>query len=405
MKYLAIVAFVLLHIVAAFSQTKIVVENKAGSLSPEFDSALQQKLTEFNLELVTLVDFKKKCDYFFAELLTEGQNTLLKLKNCNDILLGEKDLGYSFDVLNDNNKAVVLGIAIFDIVENPKEYAAKQNFNKATEQNPPAAVEEIPLEADIRNGQPTNQHQSRHVFTPTAFNLKKGELYYNTMYLAVHDVQYGLNNHLSIGMGTTVGLFPFYITPKATIYHGNKTALAIGDIMMIGTWGRSFFGNVAYGVFTVGDQFRNVSIGAGHLHLSGDVNNTNNKALFNISAMVKLSDYFYFITENYYTWFDEEIYRDILQWVDDPSNPDPLYGWHEVTDTRYYTRTNSLVLGFAGIRFINRNKDIVSYQAGMGYLYVNYGNTPAEFKELWQVSDTFIAIPMLSYTKKFGNRY
>jgi hypothetical protein len=80
-------------------------------------------------------------------------------------------------------------------------------------------------------------------------------------------------------MGTTIVGYPFYVTPKVTVFKSSKTALALGDIFMIGTWGNFYLGNIAYGVLTIGDQFKNVSLGAGYFHVSGDIANTINAPL------------------------------------------------------------------------------------------------------------------------------
>jgi hypothetical protein len=406
MKYFTslFIAFVLS--VNVFTQTKLVVFNKTEAWNAATDSMLIVKLREYNIDLVFSVDFRKKCDYTFSEVDSIGKKTILKIKDCNEKVLGEKILGESFDELSNADKVVVLSYSISDIIKNPGEYIlglgnTTNNQNKVSEN-----TTQTDLNGVVENPMPIiNHHSSRYFFTPTAYNLEKGELYYNTMYLAVHDVQYGINDHFSIGMGTTVAGYPFYLTPKATIYRGKRTALAVGDLFMVGTWGNSFIGNIAYCSFTIGDTYKNISFGAGHFHISGGNFNASNKPVFNVACMLKLSDYFYFISENYFTWYKEKLSHDIVAWVDDPADSNPSVGWYEVTNTEYFDRNSSVTFGITGIRFINRNKNIVSYQAGVAYLYMNFGDIPASFKAEYQKVDGLLVIPMISFTKKFGNKF
>jgi hypothetical protein len=61
--------------------------------------------------------------------------------------------------------------------------------------------------------------------------------------------------------------------------------------------------------------------------------------------------------------------------------------------------------GITGIRFINKNKDIVSYQVGLAYLFISYGNVPMAFENDYPELNGGGAVPMISYTKKFGMKY
>lgn len=389
----------------SYSQTKIVLDDKAGIINNKTDSLLRNNLSENNIELVSLVDFRKKCEYTFSVLERTENNYRVTIEDCNSKLIGVKDLGQSFTNLKEYEKVIILSYALRDILENPGVYLSNQAEIQPEQKAQVTESTEV-TEKKLPGDSPLiNHHSSRYVFTPTAYNLKKGELYYNTMYLFVHDAQYGVSDRFSIGMGTTLAGFPFYITPKATIFQGKNTAFAIGDILMIGTWGTSFIGNVAYGVLTFGNQFKNISLGAGHFYLSTDGTNQSNKAIFNVSSMIRLSDYFYFITENYMTWYSEKIYTYEERWVDDPYNDDPVYGWYDYVETGSYNRGNTLFTGITGIRFINKNKNIVSYQLGLAYLFVFPENIPADNNALNNNANSGGLIPMVSYTKKFGMKY
>lgn len=46
-----------------------------------------------------------------------------------------------------------------------------------------------------------NPHPTRYLFTPSAFNLEKGEGYYQNTYLVLNSVAYGITDFLSAGAG------------------------------------------------------------------------------------------------------------------------------------------------------------------------------------------------------------
>ncbi|MBN1115915.1 MAG: hypothetical protein JXA77_01830 [Bacteroidales bacterium] len=411
MKKIVFIIFLCLVSFSLFSQqTKLLIDDVAGILDPITDSLLVNKLAESNIKYVSILDYKRRCDYNYATIGLDGKKVILDIKDCNDNSLGSKDLGSSIAQQNTNEKTIILKYAIADILENPGEYVYSEKpkpvFNQVSPDIENVQQEEI---IDTRPPVTKNQHTSRYFFTPSAFNLQEGELYYNSLYFLIHDAQYGISNNFSIGLGTTVMGFPFYLTPKLTLFHNDKIGVAVGDIMMLGTWGISFFGNIAYGVVTLGDQYNNISFGAGSFYLSGDEFGKSHKPIGNLSFMVRLSDYFYFVTENYVTGFVDEVERIeyTTVWMDDPYSSDPAVGWYydepHVAET--INRKNPVLFGITGIRFINKTKDVVSYQFGIAYLGIWPEAIPARFDEWDYRGDLSMAFPMIGYTKKFGLKY
>ncbi len=81
------------------------------------------------------------------------------------------------------------------------------NIKKITEIN----------EANMKNGEYwfPNPNSSRYFFGPSGISLKKGEGYYQNIYLAYNSVSYGLTDYFTIGGGVFLPVAAF-ITPKVS---------------------------------------------------------------------------------------------------------------------------------------------------------------------------------------------
>ncbi len=115
-------------------------------------------------------------------------------------------------------------------------------------------------------------HASRYQFAPTGFGLNKGNVYLNTAYYLLYDIQYGVSDNFSIGLGGPVVPFFMYLTPKISIGSENeKSNIAIGAVLggqTIGEFlGYSFA--LPYLIYTAGSPTRNISFGAGYTY--GDI--------------------------------------------------------------------------------------------------------------------------------------
>jgi hypothetical protein len=280
--------------------------------------------------------------------------------------------------------------------------------------NPYKNIAEIPVtpnapgsvpgtdEAPVYQTDP-GQHRSRYFFAPSSYNLEEGELYYNSLYFFLHDIQYGINDNFSLGMGTTLAGFPFYITPKVTIPLNDVSTFAIGDMLLLGTWNSDFFGNLLYATITRGSYSNNVTVGTGYLYTrAGDITNTTHAPVFNFSALGKMSDHIYFITENYasqvktkqtasYSYYDEVTFEYIYNTVD-------------------FEQKVFFIYGMSGFRFINRKRDVISWQIGLTYLYQSGDDIPVQYTgNNWYTSaesgSRFITFPVIGFTRKFGLKY
>jgi len=198
--------------------------------------------------------------------------------------------------------------------------------------------------------------------------------------------------------------FPFYVTPKITIPVDDNSAFAIGDMLIIGTWGTKFSGNLLYGTYTRGGDYNNFTIGGGYLHLGdGDITNSTNSPVFNFSALLQVSSHIYFITENYSSLVKTKQTANYYYY-----NPDPPYNY--IDDYQEFEQNMVFFYGLAGFRFINKNKDVRSWQFGLSYIFRSYGEIPVLYKSsFWQTSanneSNFIAFPVIGYARKFATKY
>ena len=122
-------------------------------------------------------------------------------------------------------------------------------------------------------------HYSRYFFAPTAFPLQKGSGYIQTHWLAAWSANYGIAERGSIGFSTTIFGQPFFLTPK----FGVKMAedWSTGGGMMLGYIDGSPLG-IGYGLSTLGDAKRNLTIGLGWAFGGGEVEQS---PLLSINAM------------------------------------------------------------------------------------------------------------------------
>ena len=214
-----------------------------------------------------------------------------------------------------------------------------------------------------------------------------------------HDLQYGITDNFSFGMGTSLGAFPFYITPKYSFRINEKNHLAVGDLLMIGTYGIDFAANLFYGTYTYGSEFSNATLGLGYLS-SGPNDLFDNKVgspVINLSLMGHLSPYMYFITENYITRF--EVGRSAFY-----HSPDWTLQFSED-----YTTNDYFLFGFSGFRFISKKVDVRSFTVGLAYYNQAVGSVPDKYSGSGWDSDlpnlNRLFIPTVSFTYKFGRAF
>ncbi|MBN1597221.1 MAG: hypothetical protein JW894_02920 [Bacteroidales bacterium] len=138
----------------------------------------------------------------------------------------------------------------------------------------------------ITKGEIAYQHGHRYIFAPSAFNLKEGEFYYTNINIFEHDLQIGLSDNFSLGFGTSAFFFPIHVMPTFTHTINDKSAFAIGDLMIFFPHSDiPFFGNLFYGLYTSGTPDNNFSAGLGlWATIDNDLFGETYSPIINISA-------------------------------------------------------------------------------------------------------------------------
>jgi len=155
-----------------------------------------------------------------------------------------------------------------------------------------------------------NPNSTRYLFAPSAFNLRKGEAYYQNTLLLLNSFNYGITDWLSIGGGfefiTTIGTLSgsgngaaYYITPKASMQVAKNWRAGVGvlHLNVPGLGDKRNSGGVTYGVVTYGNADNNVTMGLGSTYSE---NGFSKRPTMTLSGMYRVRPKVAFITEN---WF------------------------------------------------------------------------------------------------------
>jgi hypothetical protein len=155
-----------------------------------------------------------------------------------------------------------------------------------------------------------NPQSSRYFWAPSGYGLRKGEGYYQNVWIFFNQVSYGITNNVTIGAGI-VPLFifagestPVWITPKVSFpVVKDKVNLGIGAMLgtVIGEENSGF--GILYGSGTFGTRDKNITFGAGWGFAGGEMTKT---PTLNLSAMLRVARRWYLLTENYYIGLQEE---------------------------------------------------------------------------------------------------
>lgn len=150
----------------------------------------------------------------------------------------------------------------------------------------------------------TNPQATRYFFAPNAIGLEKGTGYYQNTWIFFNNVNYGISDNISLG-GGLVPMFlfgvsgtPVWLLPKVTIpvaadqFHLGAGAM-LGGVVGIDSELLGLF----YGVATLGDRDRNLTVGLGYGYAGREISST---PLINVSGMVRTSRRLYLLSENYF---------------------------------------------------------------------------------------------------------
>lgn len=152
-----------------------------------------------------------------------------------------------------------------------------------------------------------NPHPTRYLFSPSAYNLKKGEGYYQNTYVLLHSFNVGITDNISIGGGleaiTTLlslsgeGGPIFFITPKIG-YEVKEKVNVGGGILYANLLGTG--SGIAYGIGTYGTKEHNITAGLGWGFVDGEFSS---RPIMTISAMTRIGKSVSLVTENWFIPF------------------------------------------------------------------------------------------------------
>lgn len=148
-----------------------------------------------------------------------------------------------------------------------------------------------------------NPQSTRYFWSTNGYGLKKGEGYYQNIWVLWNQFSYGLTDNISVG-GGIIPLFIFAGAPTpvfATVKFSipvvkdkfNVSAGAIGGYVL----GADDAGlGILYGLATLGSPNANVTLGMGYGFAGGEWADA---PMININGMFRVSSRGYIITENY----------------------------------------------------------------------------------------------------------
>ena len=149
-----------------------------------------------------------------------------------------------------------------------------------------------------------NPQANRYFWAPNGYSLKKGEGYYQNVWVLFNQAVYGLTDHFSAGVGVMpLFLFggastPAWITAKFSVpVVKDKFNMGAGALIgtVIGEEDAGF--GILYGITTIGSKDQNLNIGLGWGFAGREM--AKNPTV-NIGGMIRTGAKGYFITENYF---------------------------------------------------------------------------------------------------------
>ncbi len=156
-----------------------------------------------------------------------------------------------------------------------------------------------------------NPNATRYFFAPTAFNLKKGDGYYQNAYLLANSLNYGITDNFSFGGLVVIPAFAL-ITPKfgftVTPYFHLGAGFMGGVIL-----GPALAG-LAYGVSTLGNIENNITLGIGYYGFQQIGDNaeesfSSRNPVITLNGMLRTGKKYALVTENWAVPYNETEYK------------------------------------------------------------------------------------------------
>ena len=181
--FIWIILLFLASIVPTKAQNMLVINDVDGFLNEAVETALKNRLAGDSIELTSVLDMRRRCEYWIASLALKNNELTVTVTGCNDVVAGTKNIGSRIMQATDDDKAMLLYFALSEIFANPY---------KAGDTPIPVRQADMPTEPDqqpsttSRLAPDPDQHRSRYFFAPSSYNLDPGELYYNTQIGRAH---------------------------------------------------------------------------------------------------------------------------------------------------------------------------------------------------------------------------
>lgn len=273
-----------------------------------------------------------------------------------------------------------------NIFEYKKDYVDKKKFDF---KNGTSYIKTTPL---IK----AYQHAHKLMFAPTSYSLKQGEFYYNTHYGLIHSLQYGFTDNISLDFGTTLLAVPAYSMLNVSFPVSDNLAVTIGDLIIFDTWlGEGYMGNLAYGLFSLGNLEKQINLGVGYLNLSNAITKKTNTLALTVSGQIKVGKNAYFLTEHYGSIINNEFFPDIENYATLPE----------------YIHKILFIGGMTGIRLKGKKNPRIAWQFGLAHIFLiddnvipEYYDEPERDNHLKDGRVMVRGLPMISFSSKFGKK-
>lgn len=149
-----------------------------------------------------------------------------------------------------------------------------------------------------------NPHATRLLFAPTAIPLKKGEAYYQNIYVFGNMFNYGIIDNLSVGAG--FDFITMFSQPdgewKPILNFNIKSGFQISENLHAAVGGiyatmlGEFSAGILYGNGTYGNYNSNITLGLGWGFIDGTFES---KPFIMIGGMARISEKLWFVSENW----------------------------------------------------------------------------------------------------------
>lgn len=163
----------------------------------------------------------------------------------------------------------------------------------------------------------SNPHTSRYLYSPSGFNLKKGEGYYQNTNILLNSFNVGVTDHITVGGGIELlstfvplafGEFQpiFFLTGKAGMQLTDDIHVGAGALYLNLPYyefnqTRRAGSGIAYGIATYGNTDHHITAGLGWGFIQSEFSES---PILTVSGTSRFSERFAFISENWFIPLD-----------------------------------------------------------------------------------------------------